>query len=131
MVKLSQERKLLRYSGVVALIEAVCVLLNAIGVLVAAPGSEGASEGAPIVEAIIFATFAVLIGLVAKSLLAQRRTARPAFFLTQIFTIIIGWTLIAGDGPVVMTIGIAAIALGLIGLALAIGSIIKTDPNEL
>lgn len=123
-------RRFLLLSGTVALIEAALVLLYAVGILIAAPNSEGATESSPLVEALIFAVFAVLIGLIAKSLLAERLTGRPAFILTQIFVLIIAWTVFVGDGVWLKVIGIVLALLGVVGLVFVISSIVKQPVPE-
>lgn len=107
------------------------LLVYAVAILVAAPGSEGATEGNPLVEALIFVAFAVLIGLIARSLLAEKMTARPAFILTQVFVLIIAWTVFVGDGMALKLIGIVIAVLGLIGFYAVIMSIVKQPvPND-
>lgn len=123
-------QRFLSLSGAVALIEAALVLLYAIGILIAAPNSEGATESNALVEALIFAVFAVLIGLIAKSLLARRLTGRPAFILTQIFVLIIAWTVFVGDGVWLKVVGIVLALLGIAGLVFVIASIVKQPVPE-
>lgn len=87
----------------------------AIGVAAAGAGTDVASAPA---EIVIYLLFAVGIGLVVKGLLSRRRVARGPFIVTQLFGLIVGWTLAAGDGAGVHVAGWIVLALSLAGIAL-------------
>ena len=123
-------RRYLRLSGLVAAVEAAFVLLYAVAILGVAPNSEGATEGNPFVEALIFVIFAILIGFIAKSLLAERLAGRPAFILTQVFVLIVAWTVFVGDGFWLKAIGTGLAVFGAAGLFLVIASIVKQPIPE-
>lgn len=104
---------------------AYCIALG-----IAALNSSGATQSAPVVEISIYLIFAIGIGFIARGSFAGSRTARPAYLLTQIFVLIIGYTLLVGDGAAVLLVGTAVSLLGLVALGVGIASIIKEEPPE-
>lgn len=121
---------LARTAGVFASIEAIGLLVYCIALGIAAlnsSGSTGATSSAPIVEILIYLIFAVGVGYIARGSFAGSRTSRPPYLLTQIFVLIIGYTLLVGDGAVVKTFGVVIGGVGLAALAVGIASIIKED----
>jgi hypothetical protein len=121
---------LARPAGVLAAIEAVALVAYCVALGIAGLNSSGATQSAPIVEIIIYLIFAVGIGFIARGSFNGSRTARPPYLLTQVFVLIIGYTLLVGDGAAVKLVGSAVGLLGLIAMGVGIASIIKEEPPE-
>jgi len=121
---------LARTAGILASIETVALVAYCIALGIAALNSSGATQSAPVVEISIYLIFAIGIGFIARGSFAGSRTARPAYLLTQIFVLIIGYTLLVGDGAAVLLVGTAVSLLGLVALGVGIASIIKEEPPE-
>lgn len=110
--------------------EGIALALYTLVLGFASLSSSGATESAPIVMLMIYLIFAVGLVLVSRGLLIDSTMARAPYFLAQIFVIITGVTLDAGDGGVVKTVGIAVIALGVVGLVTGVWTIIKSPDIE-
>lgn len=121
---------LARTAGTLATVETVALVAYCVAIGIAALNSSGATQSAPIVEIIIYLIFAVGIGFTARGSFNGSRTARPAYLLTQIFVLIIGYTLLVGDGAPVKLVGAAVGLLGLVAMGVGIASIIKEEPPE-
>ena len=122
---------LARTAGVLATIEALALVVYCVALGVAALNSSGATRGAPAVEIIIYLAFAAGIGFIARGSFSGSRTSRPPYLLTQIFVLIIGYTLFVGDGAAVTLAGVAVGLLGIVAMGVGIASIIKEEPPEL
>ena len=107
-----------RWAGLLAFVEAALLVVYCVVLAVASINSTGVRESAPIAEIVIYLLFALGIGAVGRATLRGNSAARPPFFLTQIFVVIIGITVFAGDGATVKVVGAVVVALGVIaGLA--------------
>jgi hypothetical protein len=113
-----------------ALAEAALLFVYCIALGIAALDSQGAKLGAPIVEIIIYLIFAAGIALIARGMLGARQGARPPYLLTQVFVLIIGWTVFSGDGPVVIAVGLGVCLIGAVALILGVLTIVK-EPDRL
>ncbi len=122
---------LARTAGTLAAIEALALVGYCFALGLAALNSSGATQSAPIVEIIIYLIFAIGIAFIARGSFMGSRTSRPPYLLTQIFVLIIGYTLIVGDGPTVTAVGIAVGLLGAVAMGVGIASIIKEEPPEI
>jgi hypothetical protein len=121
---------LAKTAGVFASVEAIGLLVYSVALGVAAlnsSGVTGAPSSAPVIEIIIYLIFAVGVGFIARGSFAGTRTSRPPYLLTQIFVLIIGYTLLVGDGAVVKTFGVLIGGLGLAALGVGVASIVKED----
>lgn len=118
-----------RTCGAIAYVESVSLFIYCIVLAIAALNSSGATESAPIVEILIFLVFAIGIWAVARGIWNQSINARAPFFLTQVFVLIVAFTLLAGDGVVVKTVGVLVAALGVAGLAVGVAMIIAADDS--
>jgi hypothetical protein len=94
---------------------ALVVYVIAIGFAAAGSGTDVASAPA---EIVIYLLFALGIGLVVKGLLNRRRIARGPYIVTQMFGLIVGWTLASGDGAAVHVAGWIVLVASLAGIAL-------------
>lgn len=126
----TQSTRLWRACGISAAIEAGLLFVYCIALGVAALDSQGAKLGQPVVEIIIYLIFAIGIALIARGMLAARQGARPPYLLTQVFVLIIGWTVFSGDGAVVVTVGLGICLIGLVALILGVLTIVK-EPDRL
>lgn len=102
---------------VVGVVEALGLVAYAVAIAISAwqVGEDGAA--AP-VQVVIYVLFALGILLVLRGLLAGRRLARGPYVVTQMFGLIVGWTLAAGDGTLVHVAGWAVLVLSIAGIAL-------------
>lgn len=116
-----------RAAGILAWIETGLLCVYCVALAIAGINSTGAKTSAPVVEIIIYLIFAAGIGLVARATLAGSNSARPPYFLTQIFVIVIGGTVFAGDGTAVKLIGAAIVVIGLVGIVLGAAAIRSQD----
>lgn len=118
-----------RLAAAVVIIEALLLVIYCIALAVAGFNSEGVRTSAPVAEIAIYLLFAIGIGLVARATLRGSSSARPPYFLTQIFVIIVGLTVFAGDGTGVKIVGIAIAVLGLVGLVVG-GAAIRSQETS-
>lgn len=125
-----QQMRLWRTAGALAALEAVLLVVYCVALAIAAVNSQGAKLGAPIVEIIIYLIFAAGIGLVARGMLAGRSGARPPYLLTQVFVLIVAWTLFVGDGSVVKFFGIGIGVIGALAMLFGILTIVKEPAPE-
>lgn len=119
-----------RSAGAVAGIEAAGLVVYCIALALAALNTEGVNTSAPIVEIIIYLVFALGIGLIARGMLAGRIGARPPYLLTQVFVLIIAYTLLVGDGVAVKFFGVGIGVLGAIGMTFGVLTIVKQPDRE-
>ncbi len=106
-------------AAVLGALEAAAIAAYAVAIGVAAAGAGQDVASAP-VEIVIYLLFAAGIALVVKGLLNRRRIARGPYVVTQMFGLIIGWTLASGDGAAVHVAGWIVLVVSLAGLALMI-----------
>lgn len=118
-----------RWCGVLALIEAVALAAYCVLLAITALHSSGATTSAPVVEITIFVIFAIGIFLVARGMLARSINARAPYFLTQVFVLIIAYTLLVGDGAPVKIVGGAVGLLGVVGIGLGVAMVIGEDDD--
>lgn len=104
-------------AAVLGALESAALVGYAVAIGVAAAGAGKDVAAAP-AEIVVYLLFALGIGLVVKGLLNRRRIARGPYVVTQMFGLIVGWTLAAGDGLAVHVAGWAVLAVSLAGLAL-------------
>jgi hypothetical protein len=71
--------------------------------------------GSPLVQFIIYTIFAIGISGLIKGLSGHHNWARTPFYMIQIFAIIVGYTLISGDGINVKVLGVLVGAVGITG----------------
>jgi len=81
---------------------------------------------APLVELVVYLAFAAGLVAIARGLWGRRRAARTPFGVAQVFALIIGWTLVQGDGAAVDLPGYAALVTGVVGLACVISPAVGT-----
>jgi len=128
----TQPIRLWRTAGALAALEAALLVLYCIALAIAALNSSGAKLGAPFVEVLIYLIFAAGIGLVARGMFTGKFGARPPYLLTQVFVLIVAYTLFIGDGGVVKVIGLGIGLLGAIAMLFGVLTIIKQPaPEEL
>lgn len=110
----------MRAATIICILDVVGLVGYALTVGLASRSSRGSSVNAAGVEIAIYLAFAVLMGLLAHALWRRKPLARTPFLLSQLFVIIIGYTVFAGDGTAVKVVGAAVMLLGLVGLALSL-----------
>ncbi len=109
---------LLRAAIAVAAIEALALAGYAVAVAVAVVRSgPGEGAGAP-VEIALFLVFAAGIALIARGLMSRRHIARGPYIVTQMFGLVVGGTLVAGDGTLLHLAGWLVLLTALSGIAL-------------
>ncbi len=104
-------------AAVIGTLEALGLVAYAVAIALAARqvGEDGAA--AP-VQVVIYVLFALGIALVVRGLLSRRRLARGPYVVTQLFGLVVGWTLASGDGVWVHLTGWAVLAMSVTGIAL-------------
>ncbi len=104
-------------AAVIGAVEALALVGYAVAIAVSAwrVGEDGAA--AP-VQVAIYLLFALGIALVVRGLLSGRRLARGPYVVTQLFGLVVGWTLAAGDGIWVHLAGWGVLAVSIAGIAL-------------
>ena len=75
------------------------------------------SVSVPVVELVIYVVFALGIGLCTRALWLKRRGARTPFGVVQLFALVVGYTLMQGDGDLVHRIGWVVLGAGVVGIA--------------
>lgn len=100
-------------------LEVVALIGYIVAVWLASRHSRGSSGKATLVEILIYLAFAVLIALIGRGILRRRPLARTPFLLAQLFVLVVGYTLVVGDGAAVKIAGGAVLAVGLVGLVVA------------
>ncbi len=110
----------MRTATIICVLDAVGLVGYAVAVGIASRSSRGSSVNAAGVEILIYLAFAVLMGLLARGLWRRKSMARTPFLLSQLFVMIIGYTVFAGDGTAVKVAGGVVMLLGLVGLALSL-----------
>lgn len=101
----------------VAIVEVVALVGYCIAIAIAAAGAGQDLAAAP-AQIVVYAAFAAGIAIIAKGLLSGRRIARVPFALTQVFALIVGWTLSHDGGNAGHLVGYAVLAIGVVGIAL-------------
>lgn len=98
-------------------------------------GAYGASIGvaglqnpgtvsAPIVQIVIYLLFAAGIAVTGWALWNQRHVARTPFVVIQLFALVVGYTLMQGDGDGIHRLGWLVLGLGVVGIALAMSPLV-------
>lgn len=126
----TQPIRLWRIAGALAALEAALLVIYCIALAIAALNSQGAKLGAPFIEVLIYLLFAAGIALVARGMLAGKFGARPPYLLTQVFVLIVAYTLFIGDGGVVKVVGFGIGVLGAVAMLFGILTIVKQPAPE-
>ncbi len=105
---------------VVGVVEALGVVANAVAIVLAARNTRGSSVTALVPEVIVYLIIAVLLALLAWGLHKRRAAARTPFLLAQVFVLIIGYTVVVGDGAATKVVGALILVLGAVGLGVAL-----------
>lgn len=104
-----------------------------ISILVSAniSGTSGAtgSEVSPTFLAIIYFSFAVLVGLVLRGLSRRNGSARTPFLLIQGFSLVVAEALISGSESFEVFLGWFLVAIGLLGAYAIMTSAVSTELN--
>lgn len=106
-------------AAAVGIVEVVALLGYCIAIAVTT-ASAGVDLAAAPAQIAIYAAFAAGIAIIAKGLLNKRRIARVPFALTQVFALIVGWTLTQDGGNAMHLLGYAVLAIGVLGIALVL-----------
>lgn len=85
-----------RVSYLIGLSQSIVLAIYAISLVIAASQVES-TLGSPIAEAVIYLMFAALIYLVSRGFYQAKNWARTPYLVTQMFGVIIAYTLLAGD----------------------------------
>jgi len=104
---------------VIALVEAVALVVHCVAIAISASNTPGTVSAAP-VEIVIYLVFAVGILACGRGLWRRRRSARTPFAVVQMFGLVVGWTLTSGDGDLTQRIGMLVLAISVVAIALVI-----------
>ncbi|CAB4956570.1 unannotated protein [freshwater metagenome] len=104
---------------VIALVEAVALVVHCVAIAISASNTPGTVSAAP-VEIVIYLVFAVGILACGRGLWRRRRSARTPFAVVQMFGLVVGWTLTSGDGDLTQRIGMLVLAVSVVAIALVI-----------
>lgn len=96
-------------------LEAVALVGYSVAIAVAARSSRGSSVRATGVEIAIYVAFAVLLGLLARGLARRSPMARTPFLVAQLFVLVVGYTVFAGDGTATTVVGAVILVVGAVG----------------
>ncbi len=100
-----------------AVVEAVAIVAYCVGLGISALQNPGSVSAAP-VQIVIYLLFAAGILACARGLWLRRHAARTPFGVVQLFGVVVGWTLVQGDGDLTHRIGYAVLAVSIVGIAL-------------
>ncbi len=94
-------------------------------------GTEGAtgSEVSPTFLALIYVSFAALIGLVLRGIIRRNGSARTPFLLVQGFSLVVAQALISGSETFEVLLGWFLVLIGLIGAYLIMSSAVSEELN--
>lgn len=83
------------------------------------------SVAAPIVQVVLYLLFAAGIAAAGWALWRQRQVARTPFVVVQLFALVVGYTLMQGDGDAIHRLGWLVLAMGVVGIALAMSPLVS------
>lgn len=125
--------KLLLTAIAIATFEMAGLVGYAISIVLAASinGTSGAtgSDVSPAVLALVYISFAVLIGLVIRGLLRRNGSARTPFLLVQGFSLVIAQALISGSETFELVLGLLLVLIGLFGAYAIMTSAVSEELN--
>lgn len=107
----------------IAAVEALAVLVYAVAIAVSALQNPG-SIAAPPVEIAIYLAFAVGIGACGVGLWRRLAVARTPFGVVQLFGVVVGYTLLQGDGDLVHRVGYVVLGLSVVGIAVVLSPVL-------
>lgn len=102
--------------------ETLGLIAYIVGIAVASRNSRGSSMTATGWEILVYASFAALLAWLTWGLWRASPLSRTPFLVAQVFAVIIGYTVLAGDGWVTTVAGITLMAVG------GVGAIISLSP---
>jgi len=105
----------LRIAVVIAVVETIALVGYAVAIGIAARQTQGSTATATVWEIITYLVFAALVGLVAWGLWRRSPLARTPFMFAQVFVVIIGYTVWAGDGSATTWAGLGIALVGIAG----------------
>jgi hypothetical protein len=122
-VNTSGRPKALLAAVLIAVIEATGIAVYGISIGLAGLSNPG-SVAAPPVQLVLYLLFASGIAATAWALWKRRHGARTPFVVIQLFALVVGYTLMQGDGDAIHRLGWAVLALGVVGIALAMSPVV-------
>lgn len=111
---------ILRLATLIAGAQTIALVLYILGIAVASRDSRGSSMTATGWEILVYAMFAALMAWLTWGLWKASPLARTPFLVAQVFAVIIGYTVLAGDGWVTTVAGVALMAVGGVGAIIAL-----------
>jgi len=109
---------------VIAAVESLGIAAYGLSIALAGLQNPG-SVAAPVVQVVLYFLFAAGVGATGWALWGQRHVARSPFVVIQLFALVVGYTLMQGDGDAIHRLGWAVLAMGVIGIALAMSPIVS------
>ena len=109
---------------VIAVVEAVGIAAYGLSIGLAGLQNPG-SVAAPVIQVVLYLLFAAGIGATGWALWRQRHVARSPFVVIQLFALVVGYTLMQGDADAIHRLGWAVLAMGVIGIALAMSPVVS------
>jgi hypothetical protein len=107
----------------IAAIESLGIAVYGVSIGLAGLANPG-SVAAPLVQVVLYLLFASGIAVTAWALWNRRRSARTPFVVIQLFALVVGYTLMQGDGDAIHRLGWAVLAMGVVGIALAMSPLV-------
>jgi hypothetical protein len=107
----------------IAAIESLGIAVYGLSIGLAGLANPG-SVAAPLVQVVLYLLFASGIAVTVLALWNRRRSARTPFVVIQLFALVVGYTLMQGDGDAIHRLGWAVLAMGVVGIALAMSPLV-------
>jgi len=107
----------------IAAVESLGVAAYGLSIGLAGLANPG-SVAAPLVQVVLYLIFASGIAVAAWALWNRRRSARTPFVVIQLFSLVVGYTLMQGDGDAIHRLGWAVLLMGVVGVALAMSPLV-------
>ena len=109
----------MRLATGIAAFQTVALVVYILAIAVASRNSRGSSESATLWEVLVYAAFAGLLAWLTWGLWRASPLSRTPFLVAQVFAVIIGYTVLAGDGWATTAAGIVIMAVGGVGVIVA------------
>lgn len=105
----------LRLAVILTAVQALALVGYCVAIAIAAQDSRGSSVTATGMEIVMYLVFAALIGLLSWALARRKPLARTPYLVTEVFVVIVGYTVFVGDGTATKAVGAALLVVGFVG----------------
>jgi hypothetical protein len=103
-----------RLAVIIGVIEAATIFLYGLSIVIRGT-VEHSSVGSPLVQFIIYSTFAASLAACTRGITRDQNWARTPFFLLQLFIGIAGYTLFSGTLAIYKVIGVVVTIVSAVG----------------